>query len=282
MMSGPDPLSRGTMSSAAAEAPDEADRYHVPALARGLELLSRFSRRTPHLTGAELARDMALPRASVFRILHTLERAGYVERVGDSPTYRLGLGVLRLGFEYLASMELTEIGTPVITRLRDRSRCSAHLVVRDGRDVVFVAKAPGESALFQSVQVGARLPAHATVLGRLLLSDFDEAGLERLYPEAQLQRFTDRTPTSVSELARLAAADRARGWAISEGGYETGISTVAAPVIDRNQRVAAVVSVTVPAQTIDPERAQSLATQVSEAASEIGARLSHQASEGSR
>ena len=142
MMSGPDPLGRGVVSAEPAEATDEADRYHVPALARGLELLSRFSRRTPHLTGAELAREMALPRASVFRMLHTLERAGYVERVGDSPTYRLGLGVLRLGFEYLASMELTEIGTPVITRLRDRSRCSAHLVVRDGRDVVFVAKAP--------------------------------------------------------------------------------------------------------------------------------------------
>ena len=102
------------------------------------------------------------------RQLHTLERAGFVERVGDSATYRLGLGVLRLGFEYLASMELTEIGHPVITRLRDRTGCSAHLVVRDGREVVFVAKAPGASALFQSVQVGARLPAHATVLGRLL------------------------------------------------------------------------------------------------------------------
>ena len=244
----------------------EPDRYHVPALARGLELLSRFSRRTPQLTGAELARDMDLPRASVFRMLHTLERAGYVERVDDSASYRLGLGVLRLGFEVLASMELTEIGHPVITRLRDRTRCSAHLVVRDGREVVFIAKAPGESALFQSVQVGARLPAHATVLGRLLLSDLGTPELERLYPEATLQRFTEHTPRTLAELSRLIAADRKRGWAISEGGFETGISTIAAPVVAARGQVTAVVSVTVPAQRIDAERAQTLAEQVQDAA----------------
>ena len=98
-------MSRSTPQRAEAAPPadpgesgSEPDRYHVPALARGLELLSRFSRRTPQLTGAELARDMDLPRASVFRMLHTLERAGYVERVDDSASYRLGLGVLRLGF----------------------------------------------------------------------------------------------------------------------------------------------------------------------------------------
>ena len=252
----------------------DPDRYHVPALARGLELLARFTRRTPHLTGAELARDMALPRASVFRMLHTLERAGYVERVGDSAAYRLGLGVLRLGFEYLASMELTEIGHPVIARLRDRTGCSAHLVVRDGREVVFVAKAAGASTLFQSVQVGARLPAHATVLGRLLLADLDTDALQRLYPEARLQRFTDQTPATLDDLRRIIETDRARGWAMSEGGFETGISTIAAPVIQAGHRVAAVVSVTVPAQRVEPARAQALAEQVREAASEVAARLS--------
>lgn len=254
---------------------EDADRYHVPALARGLDLLSRFTRSHSALTGAELARSMALPRASVFRMLHTLERAGYVERVGDGPAYRLGLGVLRLGFEYLASMDLSERGRAVIERLSDTTGYSAHIVVRDGRDVVFIAKVPGRSTLFQSVQVGARLPAHATVLGRLLLSDLDQAALRALYPEPALERFTDRTPANIAELAQLAAADRARGWAMSEGGYETGISTIAAPIIGTDTRVAAVVSITVPAQQIDPLIAENLSQQVRQAAAEIGQRLAY-------
>lgn len=259
---------------ATVRASDEAgDRYHVPALARGLDLLTRFSRHQPRITGAELAREMGLPRASVFRMLHTLERAGYIERVGDGAAYRLGLGVLRLGFEYLASMDLNERGRAVIEKLRDITGYSSHIVVRDGREVVFVAKAPGRSTLFQSVQVGARLPAHATVLGRLLLSDLDETALSELYPERTLQRYTDRTPADVGELAQLAIADRRRGWAMSEGGFETGISTVAAPILGGDGRVMAVVSLTVPAERIDPAQAQGLGAQVLQAASEIGQRL---------
>ena len=121
------------------------DRYLVPALQRGLDLLAQFSRQTPELSGAELSRKLGLPRASVFRMLHTLEKSGFVERVGDSTQYKLSLGVLRLGFEYLASMELTEHGRPVIDALRDASSYSAHIVVRDQREVVFVAKAIGKS-----------------------------------------------------------------------------------------------------------------------------------------
>ena len=95
------------------------DRYAVPALMRGLQLLTQFSRDEKELTGAELARRLGAPRASVFRLLHTLEQLGFVERVGEAPTFRLGVGVLRLGFEYLASMELTELGKPVLDTLRD-------------------------------------------------------------------------------------------------------------------------------------------------------------------
>ena len=68
------------------------DRYIVPALQRGLELLGKFSRQTPQLSGADLSRQLGLPRASVFRMLHTLEKSGFVERVGDGaqqlPTVR--------------------------------------------------------------------------------------------------------------------------------------------------------------------------------------------------
>jgi DNA-binding IclR family transcriptional regulator len=203
------------------------DKYIVPALQRGLELLGTFNRDAQEQNGADLARKLDLPRASVFRMLHTLERAGFVERVGDTANYRLGLGVLRLGFEYLASMELTEHGRPVIEELRDATGYSAHLVVRDKQQVVFIAKAAGRSALFHSIQVGARLPAHATVLGRMLMADLDKKALTELYPETPLPKFTERTPTTLAQLKAMIDAERAQGYAISQGGFETGISTTA-------------------------------------------------------
>ncbi|MDB5966684.1 MAG: IclR family transcriptional regulator [Polaromonas sp.] len=251
------------------------DRYTVPALQRGLELLGQFSRHTPELTGADLARQLDLPRASVFRILHTLEKSGFVERVGDSSSYKLSIGVLRLGFEYLASMELTEHGRPVIEALRDTSGYSAHLVVRDMREVVFVAKATGRSAMFHSIQVGARLPAHATVLGRQLLSDLDMAALSQLYPDTPLPAHTPKTPTTLAQLKALIDVDRANGYGISQGGYETGISTIASPVFNDRHEVVAAVSITVPAQHLDASQTELLVPQVKLAAAQLTQRISH-------
>lgn len=251
------------------------NRYLVPGLARGLQLLTCFNRSEPQLTGAELARRLDLPRASVFRLLQTLEQTGYVERVPDSASYRLAIGVLRLGFEYLASMELTELGRPIIEQLRTDTGYSAHIVVRDGHDVVFVAKAVGANALFHSIQIGARLPAHATVLGRLLLSDLSMAELSQLYPEQPLKSYTPRTPTTLAELKTLIDADRARGYGISQGGYETGITTVAAPVRNDRHEVVAAISITVPAQQIPAEKLAVLVPQVVQAAHELTQLLSH-------
>jgi DNA-binding IclR family transcriptional regulator len=252
------------------------DRYHVPALARGLQLLTQFSREQRELSGAELARRLALPRASVFRMLCTLEQAGFLERCPDGVNYKLGLGVLRLGFELLASMELTELGRPVIEELRERSGHSAHLVVRDAREVVFVAKVAGRNAMFHSIQVGARLPAHATVLGRILLSDLSAAELAALYPESGLSAYTPKTPTTLAALCELVAQDRERGYGVSMGGYEAGISSIAAPVFNEQGRVTAAVSISVPAGHIDEPELEPLIETVRAAAAQMSERLRHQ------
>lgn len=251
------------------------DRYHVPALARGLQLLTQFTREERELSGAELSRRLDLPRASVFRMLCTLEQGGFLERCPDGVNYRLGLGVLRLGFEVLGSMELTELGRPVIEQLRQATGHSAHLVVRDAREVVFVAKVAGPNALFHSIQVGARLPAHATVLGRILLCDLSLEDLSALYRGVTLSAYTPKTPTTVAALHELIAQDRARGYAVSMGGYETGISSVAAPVRNAQGRVMAAISISVPAERIEPAALATLIEQVRSAADQMSQRLSH-------
>ena len=251
------------------------DRYSVPALTRGLQLLTMFSRDERLLTGAELARRLEAPRASVFRLLHTLEKMGFLERVGDNATYRLGIAVLRLGFEYLASLELTEHGRPLLESLRDATGCSAHLVVRDGCEAVFVAKAASHSAMFHSIQVGARLPAHATAVGRILLGDVDGPALAALYGDLPLKAFTPQTPVSLQALAAMIEHDRAQGFSISQAGFESGISTVAAAVFDDHNKVVAALSVTISVQRIAPELALSLADQVRDAAARLSECLCH-------
>lgn len=184
-----------------------------------------------------MARRLKLPRSTIFRLLTTLEAMGFVTRNGNE--YRLGMAVLRLGFEYLASLELTELGQPLLNRLCDEIRYPCNLVVRDGRSIVYVAKVSPSTPLSSSVNVGTRLPAHATVLGRILLQDLSLGELRELYPEEQLEQFSPNTPRSVLELFDMVQGDRQRGFVQGEGFFEASISTVAAPVRDHSGRVIA-------------------------------------------
>ena len=112
-----------------------------------VKTLGEFSRDRPTLSAPELARRFDLPRSTVFRLLTTLENMGFIERADGGRDYRLGLAVLRLGFEYLNSLELTERGQPLLRRLCDEIRYPCNLGVRDGRSIVYVAKVSPQEAL---------------------------------------------------------------------------------------------------------------------------------------
>jgi DNA-binding IclR family transcriptional regulator len=257
---------------------DSGSRYTVPALARGLEILSYFTHERRILSGAQLAKMAGLPRASVFRMLQTLEQAGYLDRVGEPgthPSYRLGVAVLRLGFEFLSSMELTEQGRPVLESLSDACGHSSHIVVRDGRDVVVVAKALGRLATFHAIAVGARLPAHATVLGRVLMGGSTLAEIEQLYAHNTMKVYTPATPSTPKALKALIDEAADAGYAVSQGGFESGISTVAAPVFNEDKQICAAVSVTVLSARIPEDKLPLLITQVRESAHTLTWRMQH-------
>ncbi len=247
-----------------------ADRYNVPALERGLRLLCEFDRTTRQLSAPELARRFNLPRSTVFRLLSTLESMGFVERTESGRDYRLGVAVLRLGFEYLASLELTELGTPVLNRLTEDLGLASNIVVRDGRSIVYVAKVSPAAQPFRSaISVGTRLPAHATVLGRMLMVDLTLPQLRELYPESALESFSESTPGNATELFNLIQADRARGFIWGEGFFEPNISTVTAPIRDRAGHVVAALGVTINANRIDDDTADELVRRVCTDAGEI-------------
>lgn len=252
------------------------DRYLVPGLQRGLAILRLFNRNRIDISAPQIAKELAIPRSTVFRLLTTLEYLGFLDRSKNGDDYRLGAAVLTLGFEYLASLEVNELARPILERLRDNTGFTAHLVVQDGREVVFVLKVMAKSTLVSSVTVGTRLPAHATVLGRVLLADLTDDEIRTLYPEGRLERFSAQTPKDVGELIALVQRDRARGYAISESFFERGISAIAAPVRDSSNKVVAAINITIPEGAVDGKQLRgALAKRVVAAAQELSRQLGH-------
>lgn len=258
---------------------DAQDKYLVPGLERGLRVLCEVGKGDFNLTAPELARRLQVPRTTVFRLLSTLEQLGFVARNDTRREFGLGMSVLRLGFEYLSSLALTQHGLPVLEALRNECDYSCHLVVRDAAHIVYVAKVASERPLASSVNVGTRLPAHATALGRVLLQDMSLVALREIFTEPSLPAHSPATPTSVEALAAMLELDRARGHVYSEGFFEPGISTVACAVRDARGQIVAALGVTVPQPRINAEALYVLVGRAHRAADDLSARLARDADE---
>jgi len=271
-------MTLGTLARTADDTDKDDGNYIVPGLERGLKILAEFSPREPVLGAPELSKRLKIPRTTVFRLLQTLESLGFLERADKDRNYRLGVAVLRLGFEYLSSLELTDLGLPIIETLRTSTGLTSHILIRDGRDVVFVAKAQSQEPIFSSVKVnvGTRLPAHATTHGHVLMGDLSLDELRALYPEPVLDRFTRLTPETVEALYDMVRADAERGYAISQSSFERGISVVTAPVRNDTGRIVAVIATTIPRPEIDATLLDTgLVDKVRRAAAELSSRLNY-------
>jgi len=222
---------------------DDSERYIVPALRRGLSVLRLFSRTRRVVTLPEIVRELGVPRATAFRLAHTLEADGYLQRTPHSNSFQLGLNVLSLGFEYLGSLDLLDIARPSLEDLRDRLDLSVHMGVRDGADVVYIVSLPSQHRLRSNVSVGTRSPAHANSIGRATLFDHSLDALRALYRGVRMAPYSEQTPTTVEALYHCLDEERQQGYVSWRSAIIPGIATVSAPIRDAEGRIAAALNI---------------------------------------
>lgn len=219
----------------------DADRYIVPALRRGFAILRMFTAERRRIRLPEIVRELDISRATAFRLAHTLEADGYLQRVADSNAFQLGINVLSLGFEYLSSLDLIEAARPALEQLRDQTEASTHLGVREGLEVVFLFRAPSRHRLRSNVDIGTRMPLYTTTGGRAMLFDTSLQELRAMYNGVTMQRYTTWTPTNVDDLYQMVQSDKKRGYVSCPSAYTAGITNIAAPIRDATGAIVAAV-----------------------------------------
>jgi IclR family pca regulon transcriptional regulator len=223
----------------------ELGREFVESLARGLTVITSFGEGRSELTLTEVAEATGLARATARRALITLEHLGYVTVHGRF--FRLTPRVLGLGFPPLSRTTLSDIATPHLTALSDRMHESTSLAVLTGDDIQYTARVAPSRIMSVNVTVGARLPAYATSLGRVMLADLPEPPLPEPAPLTRL------TVTDPAELRGVLERVRREGYALVDGELEEGLRSIAVPVRDRGGRVVAAVNVAMHSSRRTPE-----------------------------
>src|SRR2546423_6177188 len=188
---------------------DSEDRAtdFVESLDRGLRLLERFGITSGPMTLSDLARAAELPRATARRILFTLERSGFV--ASDGKLFTLTPHVLTLAASYLRSNQVVAVLQPVLDRIASAAQEISSLSVLDGEEVVFIARGSPARVFSAGLDIGYRLPAFCTSVGRVMLGQFDGAELAERLAKMRREPMTPHTLTDPKRLCAAIIADRA-------------------------------------------------------------------------
>ena len=200
----------------------------VESLDRGLRLLQVIGERTSPMTLSEVATAAGLPRATARRILFTLQHAGFVS--SDGKLFALTPHVLTLAGSYLRSNQLVAVLQPVLDDISTQAAEISSLAVLDGDDVVFIARASPARIFTGGVDIGYRLPAFCTAVGRAMLGRFSEAELKQRLGAMRREPLTPQTVTDPKRLLGAIAGDRKQGYSLVDREAEPHFRSIAAPV----------------------------------------------------
>lgn len=215
----------------------------IPAAERTLSILQALAAASGPVTAAGLARDLGIPRSSVYQLLEVLADRGFVTHLPDEQRWTLGLTAFEVGSAFLRRDPIEQVAQPLLRRLVTTAPIPvvAHLGVVQGHETVYLLKEQSEQLVTTVTEVGVRLPAALTASGRAVL-----ALLPRPQVRAQLSArgaFVDRTgrgPQSLSALNSVLVQERRQGYAEEDGFISDGYASVAAVVVHDDEPVAAV------------------------------------------
>lgn len=219
-------MTKATQSS---EGSTETDRSFGVAVSRAFDILRAFTPERPLLGNSDIVALTGLPKATVSRLTYTLEELGYLYRLAHIGKYRLGWGVVSLGYPLLASMPLRQLARPAMHALATQTRVNVNMGTLHRLRVVYVETVRYDETSLTRPDIGASRELLNSSIGRALIVSMEAKAQRELVNRARLSSPALFKATT----ARLDQARRSileRGFCVSEGETKAGYLAVAAPM----------------------------------------------------
>jgi IclR family transcriptional regulator, acetate operon repressor len=245
--------------------------YSVRAAERTLDILDTLARSPDGLPLSAIARDVSMPRSSVFRYLSVLETRRYVARDSETGNYQLGLA-----FFSFASPSLRSLGAaarPVLERLRDTFGETINLGVLDGTRVLYIEVIESLRAVRLSARRGDRDFIHSSSLGKAIGGQLNESELRRILELEGMPQLTSKTITDPDVFLGVLEDVRSTGFATDMGESEEGACCIAVAVNGVASSIHAAISLSSPAQRFPTDDVLRIVSELRGAAREIAAAL---------
>lgn len=223
----------------------------VQSVAKAFAVLRAFDLSAPEQTLTQIAKRASLDRGTTFRLVNTMVELGYMRGVPGTKHYRLSLKCLELGFNALSSSDLSTHAEPLLREVVPAVADAGSLGVLEGGEVVYVQRVQaGLDRHGFDRRPGSRTGAYATALGHAILAYLPREAQIAHLESIERVKVSERTLTSLPDLLRRLGTVRRQGFAVSDGENAYGLRTVAAPILDRDAKPVAAVSLTVQSSRI--------------------------------
>jgi DNA-binding IclR family transcriptional regulator len=252
---------------------NSAGRTQAKSARRALDLLEALSACREGLGFVELAQRVKVPKSSLHELLAVLTARSYLAVDPETRRYTLGVRVWELGQAYVRYRELVNEARPEMERIVQALNETVQLSVLDGVDNVYLAKVDCTHPIRLQSEVGKRLPAHATGVGKALLAALSEDERRARLGRRALPRFTGSTITDRARLERELAATRERGFAVDNQEYTPNLQCLAVTIRDHTDRVVASISAAIPLMRAAPSQFALALRLLAEGSLEISRRL---------
>lgn len=252
--------------------PEAANRSFLKVVAKTFAIIDALAQTESGAGVTELSRKLKHPKATVFRILFTLQRLGYAKKNDSTEAYQL-TDQVEVFTRHGIRRTLRRAARPFLERLLGRFEQTVNLGVLERDQILYVEILEGLRSIRMAATVNTYAPIHSTALGKALLAFLDPSQAERLLRERPLARLTPKTMTSVALLLHHLKKVRACGFAVDNEETEVGARCVAAPILDSLSKPLAAISVSGPTSHMKTGQIEEIAKAVREACRKISAQI---------
>lgn len=221
------------------------DRYLLQSVFNSLNILDLLSVEN-ELGVTEISKKLDLGKATVFRILYTLEKKEYINKTEQSK-YKLGIKFVDYGSIVLDRIDIISIVKPFLERLRDEHNETTHLaVLNNDYNIIFMAKELSTSTIQMNSRIGGTMPAYCTAMGKALLAQLSDEELEQAIKTFDFKKSTAAGIKNPKELYKEIEKIRQRRYSENLEESEAGLTCFAASIKEVKDKYFSAISISGP------------------------------------
>jgi DNA-binding IclR family transcriptional regulator len=240
----------------------------VQSIDRALDILETLSEASNGLGVSQIAQRTGLHKSTVHRLLSTLTGRGYAEKNPEG-LYRIGMKPIEIVSVHINSLELHTEAWPYVAQITRELGLTSHLGVLEGDQVIYIERMDMYSGIKLYSQIGIRVPAYCSSLGKCLLSNFSKEALDSIMENCSFDKFTEHTIDTLEKFHKEMKKVRKQGWAMDDREFDRNNRCIGAPIYDYRGEIIAAISASGTPHELSKERIPEVAEYVQEKAAAI-------------